>query len=130
VQQSHAKGGEEKKKKRKERSNKEVDISSVHPRALNTFLLHFNGFLKSIFMQIKACLSNQFTKARPGSCLRAGLPQPSLVWGGGNLPPFPKGHPAPSPSLQHVPSADALDTELPPLGITVPCVTAAAARSP
>lgn len=54
-------------RKRKERSNKEVDISSVGTGALNTFLLHFNGFLKSIFMQIKACLSKEFTKARPGA---------------------------------------------------------------
>lgn len=97
-------------KKRKERSNKEVDISSVHSRALNTFLLHFNGFLKSIFMQIKACRSNEFTKARPGARPRVGVLEPSLVWGGCNLPPFPKGHAAPSPSLQHIPSADTLET--------------------
>lgn len=100
-------GGEGKKKKRKERSNKEVDISLVHSRALNTFLLHFNGFLKSIFMQIKACLSHEFTKARPGARLRAGLPESSLVWGGCNLP---RRDTAPwSPSLQRVPSAVALD---------------------
>lgn len=88
MRQSHAKGGEEKGKKKikkrekKERSNKELDISSMRPRALTTFLLHFNGFLKSIFMQIKACLSNEFTKARPGARRGVGLPEPSPVWGG------------------------------------------------
>lgn len=88
-----------KRKKRKERSNKEVDRSAVHARALNTFLLHFNGFLKSIFMQIKACLSKEFTKARPGARPWVGLPEPSLVPGGCNLPPFLKGHTAPAPFL-------------------------------
>lgn len=78
---------EGRRRKRKERSNKEVDISSVGAGALNTFLLHFNGFLKSIFMQIKACLSRVHKSQAWGW-----LPEPSLSWDGWNLLPFLKGH--------------------------------------
>lgn len=97
---------ERRRRKRKERSNKEVDISSLGTGALNTFLLHFNGFLKSIFMQIKACLSEEFTKARPGACSL------NHLWPGvaGTCHPSLRDMLSLSPCLQHVPSADMLDT--------------------
>lgn len=116
-------------KKRKGRSNKEVDISLVCSRALNTFLLHFNGFLKSIFMQIKACLSHEFTKARPGACLRVGLLESFLLWGGCNLLPFPTGTHCPGPLPCSTSLLQTRWTWLPWLGI-IPCITTYAALSP
>lgn len=107
---------EGRRRKRKERSNKEVDISSVGAGALNTFLLHFNDFLKSIFMQIEACLSKDFTKAKPGA---GSL---NHLWPGvaGTCHPSQRDMLSLSPCLQHVASADMPDTSLQPLGNSEP----------
>lgn len=82
----------EEKKKKKKKSNKEVDISRAHPRALNTFLLHFNGFLKPILMQIKACLSKHSQKPGLGLVGKPGSPSHprsgvTVAW-----LPSPQGH--------------------------------------
>lgn len=95
VQQRHAKEGRKRKKRRKKKkkkSNKEVDISRAHPRALNTFLLHFNGFLKPILMQIKACLSKHSQKPGLGLVGKPGSPSHprsgvTVAW-----LPSPQGH--------------------------------------
>lgn len=104
-------GGKEKRgEKKKKRSNKEVDISWVHPRALNTFLLHFNGFLKPIFMQIKARLSKRSQKPGLGPVGKPGSPShPLSVWSDCGLAALPTRTPWLSPSLQEVRTADVLD---------------------